>query len=352
MTTAASVEDITAESMRAARRAIEYYFEDEATDGLPVVPPIQEFVDEFLATTRRDPDEVISSQEHLHRTLTVRQAAINAVMAGCKPEYFPVLLTAIEALDGAPSWRGGLLQSTTGQAQLILVNGPVRNQLGFNYQQGVYGPGFRPNATIGRAVRMIIMNVFGIRPGELDQGCQGSSSRYTFCIAENEEDSPWEPFHVEKGLSPEESAVSTTFARGLLHVEQRHSQEPRTILSSIGDTMAYGGGVDPGHGLEVHPPGNGGGIAVIGPEHANLIAAKGWSKKDAKECLWEVYGRTVGELRRAGKPWGLDGRPDDEFIRFGRSPDAINIIVAGGYNCGISSVIMGAGLTTKAIPSS
>jgi hypothetical protein len=127
-----------------------------------------------------------------------------------------------------------------------------------------------------------------------------------------------------------------------MHVEQRHMQDPDQIMATLADSMAYGGGIDPGHGLEVHRPGNGGSTAVIGPEHAKHAASKGWTKQNVKESLWEHYGRTVGELRRIGKPWGLrDDEPDDKFIRFASSPDSINVIVSGGNNCGISSVIIG-----------
>jgi hypothetical protein len=189
----------TLEAVRHAREAIEYCYERGWTDGLPVVPPAEEFVAEFLAQTDRDPEEVVIEQEHLGRRCTVRLAAANAVMAGCKPDYFPVVLAALEALDRVPGSRG-LLQSTTGQAVFVVVNGPIRHRLGFNARDNVFSPGDRPNATIGRAIRLVIMNALGIRPHEFDQSTQGQPGKFSLCIAENEEESPWEPLHVERGL--------------------------------------------------------------------------------------------------------------------------------------------------------
>ena len=173
-----------------ARELVEYCYAQGWTDGLPVVPPVQELVDEFLAQTDREPDEVLMVQEHLDRSCNVRQAAINAVMAGCRPEYFPVLLAVMDAFDASGIARSGLMQSTTGQAEIIIVNGPIRGRLGFNSTNNIFGPGDRANATVGRALRLVVMNVLGIRPHEFDQSTQGTSAKYACCIAENEEDSP------------------------------------------------------------------------------------------------------------------------------------------------------------------
>jgi hypothetical protein len=133
-------QDLTDEAARSARQAIEYCYEQGWTDGLPVVPPLQEFVDEFLAQTDRDPNEVVMAVRHLERTCTVRQVAINGVMAGCRPEYFPVLLAVIDGFASGAGMITGLLQSTTGQAEIIIVNGPIRRQFGFNCQDNILNP--------------------------------------------------------------------------------------------------------------------------------------------------------------------------------------------------------------------
>jgi len=319
------------EAVRAAREAIEYCYERGWTDGLPVVPPAEEFVEEFLALVDRDPEEVIFAQEHLGRKCTVRLAAANAVMAGCKPEYFPVVLAMLEAVRELPVSQG-LFQSTTGQAVLVVINGPIRQELGVNSTDNIFSPGDRANATLGRTLRLVVMNAFGIRPHAFDQSTQGTPAKYSFCIAENEEESPWEPLHVERGFRKEESTVTVAWARGTLPVEQRDSKEPEHILLSLADSMSYGGAYFPS------PRGHGS-IVVMGPEHAQLLAEAGWSKQQVREFLWEHFGRRAGALRRLAKAGGVDPDLSDEaFVRFAPAPEAITVIVAGARNAGVSTI--------------
>ncbi|HLF78784.1 MAG TPA: hypothetical protein VJB57_14990 [Dehalococcoidia bacterium] len=328
--------ELTAEgAARGARELIEYCYERGWTDGLPVVPPTQEFVDEFLAQTLRSPDEVLMLQEHLDRTCTVRHAAINAVMAGCKPDYFPILLALLDAFEASAGARSGLLQSTTGQAEIAIVNGPVRNQLGFNSKENIFGSGDRPNATIGRALRLVIMNALGIRPHEFDQSTQGTSAKYSCVIAENEEDSPWEPLHVERGFAPEASTVTVQMVRGDLYVEHRGTQVPEEILLTIADTMSHAGMITQvTDSRSLHSA-----VVVMGPEHANCIAARGWSKQDVKQFLWEHFGKTKRQLLSYGKLHrDQANEPEDAFIHSSRSPDSILLVVSGANNAGVSTV--------------
>jgi hypothetical protein len=328
-------QDLPDEAARSARQAIEYCYEQGWTDGLPVVPPLQEFVDEFLAQTDRDPNEVVMAVRHLERTCTVRQVAINAVMAGCRPEYFPVLLAVIDGFAGGAGMITGLLQSTTGQAEIIIVNGPIRQQLGFNCQDNIFSPGDRPNATIGRALRLIIMNAFGIRPHEFDQSTQGTSAKYSCCLAENEEDSPWEPLHVERGFAPESSTVTVQMVRSDVYVEHRSTQVPEELLLTIADSMSYAGMITQITEERILH----GAVVVMGPEHAQIVANRGWSKRDVKQFLWEHFGKTKRELRRFGKvPRELEGKAEDAFIHSGRSPEAIVLVVAGANNAGVSTI--------------
>ena len=335
MAIATSREFVAEEAALGARELIEYCYEQGWSDGLPLVPPIQEFVDEFLAQTDRDPEEVLMVQEHLSRSCNVRQAAINAVMAGCKPEYFPVVLAVMDALDASGVARGGLLQSTTGQAELIIVNGPIRQQLGFNSLGNIFGPGDRPNATVGRALRLIVMNVLGIRPHEFDQSTQGSATKYFCCIAENEEDSPWAPLHVDRGFAPSDSTVTVQMVRSDLYVEQRSSQVPEEILLTIADSMSYGGAV-----TQVTDTRNDlGAIVVMGPEHAQLLAARGWSKQDCLQFLFEHFGRRKSELRAMGKVTeAFASEPEDAFIPHGSGLKNVMLVVAGANNAGVSTV--------------
>ncbi len=322
-----------------AWHVLEYCYQQGWTDGLPVVPPAESLVERFIEYVGRDPEEVVLSQEHLGTACTVRLAAANAVMAGCKKEYFPIVLAALEGLHALTGSRG-LLQSTTGQAVLVVVNGPIRRALGLNGGVNVFGPGHRANATIGRAIRLVILNALGIRPGELDQSTQGTPAKYTCCIAENEEESPWEPLHVEAGFGAEDSAVSVGLIRGTLPVEQRESQDPQIILRNVADSMSYGGAYFQLSQMQAFLPARGGhgAVVVLGPEHADLIARGGWSKERVRQFLFDNFGRRVEELRRLGKEAGFETEPDSAFARFASRAEAISVVVAGARNAGVSCV--------------
>ena len=220
----------------------------------------------------------------------------------------------MDSLHASGITRSGLMQSTTGQAQIILVNGPLRNTLGFNSTNNIFGPGDRANATVGRALRLIVMNVLGIRPHEFDQSTQGTSAKYACCIAENEEESPWEPLHVDRGFAPDVSTVTAQMIRSDLYVEHRSTQEPEEILMTIADSMSYGGAV-----TQVTEVRNDlGAVVVMGPEHAQLIAARGWSKQDCQEFLFQNFGKRKSELRRMGKLHpSFDAETEDAFIPHG-----------------------------------
>lgn len=336
----------------AARQAIEHCYEQGWTDGLPVVPPTEKHVREFVDYAGRDPEEILAVAEHLDRSCTVWQAAINSVMAGCLPEYFPVVVAAIEALWGRGRGFPGAMASTTGPCPMIVVNGPIRNQLGMNCRGSLFGPGFRANATIGRAVRLIVLNVFGLRPHVLDQACQSTPAKYTFCFGENEEESPWAPLHMELGFPADSSTVSTYLCRSNMHIENRHTQDPERLLLSIADAMSYAGG--PLY-YRLSPS-----AVVMGPEHAQLLARGGWSKAQVKQFLWEHYGRRLADLRRVGRGDFEEGRrgvylyvekayhnrmpgaedmTDDTFINFCPSPEGILLVVAGANNAGVSTVV-------------
>ncbi|MGH2586780.1 MAG: hypothetical protein ACRDJE_17830 [Dehalococcoidia bacterium] len=346
MTSTVDVE-LTVDDLRKARRAIEHCFESGWTDGMPVVPPIPEFVEEVLSSTKRDPEEVLCAAPHLNRECTVRDAAANAVMAGCKPEYFPLFVAVMQAF----AQIGPVMaQSTTGRAFAIVVNGPIRHKLGINCTGNILGPGDRPNSTIGRALRLVLMNVFDIRPHDLDQSTHGTPGKYSLCIGENEEESPWEPLHVEYGFPGDASTVLIQQTRSTLHVDHRTTQVPEQILYTIARSMSYlghatasasaGGRITNTEGVYHR---NLGCVVVLGPEHAGHIGSKGWSKADVRRYLFERWGNTAGELRRAGEPPEIAGLPDDAFIGASAGPDSLKIIVAGANNAGESTILPGYG---------
>lgn len=331
------------------RHAQEYCIRQGWTDGLPVVPVTDSYLQEFLASTSRDPDEVLLTIPHLNRQCTVALAAINAAMAGCLPEYFPVVLAAWDALAMEPLPARGIWQSTTGTAPLIVVNGPVRGQIGVNSAGNVFGSGFRANATIGRAVRLSAINVFGLHPHLLDQATQGTPAKYSACIAENEEDSPWPPLHVEHGLDAADSAVAAAIIRSCQHIEARHTHVPEHLAQDITNTVARSGALV--HEFTCA-------LVVLGPEHARVLASAGWRKDDLRQYIYQHAVRTRAELAAVGKDavsrhtrWRLpadhpdavpdraSAGPDPDLVPVLTSPGAVQFVVAGANNAGVSAVM-------------
>jgi hypothetical protein len=331
------------------RHAQEYYFRQGWTDGLPVVPVTDSYLREFLASTSREPDEVLLTIPHLNRECTVALAAINAALAGCRPEHFPVVLAAWDALAREPLPARGIWQSTTGSAPLVVVNGPVRGQIGVNSAGNVFGSGFRANATIGRAIRLGAINVFGLHPHLLDQATQGTPAKYSACIAENEEDSPWPPLHVEHGLNAADSAVAAAIIRSCQHIEARHTHVAEHLAQDIVNTVARTGAL-------VHEFTSA--LVVLGPEHARVLASAGWRKDDLRRYIYQHAVRTRAELAAVGKDavsrhtrWRLpaghpdavpdraSAGPDPDRVAVLASPGAVQFIVAGANNAGVSAVM-------------
>src|SRR3990172_11493377 len=216
----------------------EIWFEKGVTDGLPVVPPTRERVEGMLAGTRRGPDELLGEMPPNYGRLSVEKAAINAVMAGCRPEYLPVVLAAAECACDSAFNLHGMSTSTHFAAPLIVVNGPVRARIGLNSSFGVFGPGYRANPTIRPALRLCMINVGGARPGEASMSTFGRRGLYTCCIAEHEEASPWPPCHAGRGLDPVTSAV-TLFAGEAPHgISDHASRTARALAGSLGWSMA------------------------------------------------------------------------------------------------------------------
>ena len=331
---AAPDEDVAADQERLdyARAAIEHAYEQGWTDGLPVVPVTRPMVEEFLAHTTRPADEVIAAVPHLNRDCTVEQAAVNAALAGCRPEYFPVVLAAWEALGRDRAVTGGGWQSTSGPAPLIVVNGPIRERLGINSAGGVLGPGFRANATIARAIGLVVRNVFGIRPQELEQATQGIPGRWTLCIGENEEDSPWEPLATEVGLPAGTDAVAATLLRTCEFVDNRNTQDPEELLADFADTISR-------TGAAIVPFSSAG--LILGVEHAQTLHAGGFAKRDVQQWLYERCVRSHEDLARVGK--GLDGRTGPGIDGYGlhmlSAPEQLMIVVAGARNAAMSMVM-------------
>ena len=296
-------------------------------DGLPLIPPTPERLGRMLRHTKRAPDEVIAKIAPAFGEATVERIAVNAVLAGCYPEYLPVLIAATEAVT-EPTFNLQGVQSTTNPVAVwLVINGPIARQLGVNSSAGCLGPGTWSNATLGRALRLILQNIGGARPGEMDQASHGQPAKYTFCCAENEEANPWEPFHVELGYAPERSTVTVVAALGILNLNT-HSKDADIVLRLITESMAYPMGNDYIH--------CGTPWLVLGPEHADVLKRAGLSKADVKRRLWEgskiVAGRlspTDCERVRIGRRAELGEIEKDTLIPITRRPEDIKFIVAG-----------------------
>ncbi|PYO52736.1 MAG: hypothetical protein DMD83_25250 [Candidatus Rokuibacteriota bacterium] len=320
---------------------IEDWFERGVTDGLPVVPPTRERVERMLSGMSRPRDMLVAEVPPNYGRATVEKLAVNAVMAGCRREYFPVVLAVVEAACDPAFNLHGQSGTTNAASPLIIVNGPARRRLQINCGAGVFGPGSRANATIGRALRLVMINLGGTRAGEISMSTFGHPGRYTYCIGEHEEVSPWEPLHVERGHRREESTVTLFSGEGPFTINDHASRTAPQLVASLGWSAA---------GIWNHKsfPLYGDTLWVIGPEHAKTIAAEGWSKQDVKRYLHATIRRRAREL--APGPDGAEsGRLKD--LAVGAEPDAlvpkfpsvdeIMVVVAGGTAGRFSAVIPG-----------
>lgn len=299
----------------------EFFMEKGWGDGLPIIPPTEERVERMLTAVRRKPEEVIGVVPPRWAPATVEKIAVNAVMAGCKPEYMPVLVAAVEAITD-PGLNLYALQATTGgPAVMLIINGPVRNQIGVNGGSNALGEGWRANATIGRCVRLIQRNIGGSYPGTTCKATLGWPGKYAICIAENEEASPWEPLHVERGFARDTSTVTAISADGSVRASDLDSSKALGILANFAQRM------DGPSGPEA--------IMVICPEHANIIARDGFSKMDVKKFIWQRAGYRMRDLPDETFAQRVKRRPDlrltrDSVIPVTDKPEDILVVVAGG----------------------
>jgi hypothetical protein len=322
---------------------VEWYFEQGWTDGLPVVPPTPEAVEAAVAALGGDPDFVECRVPPRYGGLTREVLAINLVMAGCKAEYAAVVRAALLAL-AAPAFNLNGVQATTHMAApLLVVNGPKAREIGMNGGTNAFGSGNRANATIGRAIRLVLLNVGGAWPGDLDKSTLGHPGKYTYAVAENEAESPFAPYHVEKGFAAEDSTVFVIAAEPPHSVTNHVADDPEGILDSIASamsTIAHNNAVSSGHCA-----------VVIGPEHARTIAAKGWTRHDVKSYLHMNAGNLFRELafdHRYGRIYNRNlprwyKREPGSRIPIVPSPDHIHLFVIGGAAGRFSAFIPGWG---------
>ena len=309
----------------------DYFWEQGWTDGLPVVPPTEDAVRAMLAVVNADPQRSLGVMQPSNSRATLEKLAINAVMAGCRPEHFPVVVAAVRAALVESHNLAGTAATTGGANQVLIVNGPVAPRLGIQADAGCFGPGFRANAAIGRALRLIVRNVAGLTPGDMDKATLSSPGRYSFCFAENEARSPWEPLHVEKGYAPEDSAVSIAGILGVYRIMESTSGTGFGVLGTIVGNMRTVGIAN------YYQQATGGQvILVLCPEHAAEVAASGLSKADVKDFVFHNARMPVGQLKgiahygnRTWPAW-IDESNDDVMVPIVRSASDVVVVVAGG----------------------
>ena len=279
------------------------------TDGLPVVVPTRERVERAVAASGRRADELIARVAPALGVATVEKIAINAVMAGCRPEYLPVVIAGVEALCDDAFGLVGISGTTDAVAPVFIVNGPVRAALDINAGAGALGPGWRANATIGRALRLVWANLGGARPGVISMSTFGNPARYTCCFGEHEEASPWEPLHVEHGFARGDSTMAAIAGEPLQVVVDAQSRRAEDVLATIARSLDVIG--------SHRQTALGDTLVVMAPEHAATIGGDGWSKAQVREFLWEAT-----------------------HPKF-RAPENLKIIVAGGTAGRFTALIPG-----------
>lgn len=321
----------------------EWYYEQGYSDGLPVMVPTPEKVAAMVEALGGDPDYVECRVPPRWGSLTRHVLAINMVMAGCKPLYAPVVRAALLALC-EPAFNLNGVQATTHMASpLLIVNGPAAREIGMNGGCNAFGSGNRANATIGRALRLVMLNVGGGWPGDLDKSTLGHPGKYTYCVAENEALSPFAPYHVEKGFRADESTVFVMAAEPPHSVANHVANDAEGILDSVCSamsTIAHNTAVASGHCA-----------VVIGPEHATTIAKQGWKRNDIRHYLWMHSGNKFGRLafnHKYGKVYNRNlpvwyKRELDSHCPIVPSPDNIHLFVVGGEAGRFSAFIPGWG---------
>lgn len=302
---------------------IEAYYDAGWTDGLPVVPPSDRSIAATLAAAGLVGHEVLGEIPGRNVEVIAEKAAINAVMAGCRPEYMPVVVAAVRSLCAPAFAYHGPASSTGGSAMVLVINGPIARRLGINGGNNAFGQGHRPNATIGRAARLIMMNAMNTRPGFLDRATLGTPGKYTFCFAEHEEDHPWEPLHVARGLRPQDSAVTLIASNSLYQVYNQLAATPEALLRCFADALSNTG-VPNLIGFNET-------LIVFAGEHADVLKAAGWSRLDVQRFLVEHARRRLADYKRAARVPGAVTAADEATWRhvFER-PEDILIACAGG----------------------
>jgi hypothetical protein len=315
--------------MSADRDEFQFFLEKEWSDGFPMVTPTEARVQWMLTGTRCDPDKILGDVPPAGEAMSVRDIAIHALMAGCRPEYLPVVIGAMRLVLRDEFNMGGVQCTMHGVAPLVIVNGPYAAKIGLHGGNGCFGPGFRANATIGRAVRLLLMNLGAGLPGKASATVFGSPIRYTACLTENVGQSPWETLAVAHRYAPGANVISCAMVESpRLHFDDA-STEPERLLRGIADSMTSTGSWNMWFSSDM--------VVAMSPQHAHLCADAGMGRAQVRTRLWELAERQQGSLKRGGnwrperaRALGID--PDDDAAAFKavKDPERLHLIVAGG----------------------
>ena len=314
-----------------AAEANELFQRNGWTDGLPIVPPTEDAVARFLAAAGLASSDIIGVEPVRRRSISAEKVAIASVMAGCLPEYFPVTVAIVRAMCQPEYALHGSTASTGGSAPFIVVNGPIRLKIGMNCTHNALGNGSRANATIGRSVRLMMLNVLGGIPGQLDRSTLGHPGKFTFCVAEDEEDTTWLPLSVERGVPAGTSAVTVMAVESPHQIMNEWTHDPKEILDTYGAAIRSN--------MLTYSIWEGNYAMVIPKQHRQIFAAAHWSKQDIREYTFEVAQVARKQWRTVGKS-AVAGRKDEEkMYRALRSPDDLLVIAAGGPAGGFGAVV-------------
>jgi hypothetical protein len=304
------------------------YMERRWGDGLPIVPPTKERVDALLRGTRRDRHDVIARIAPGFGAATVERIAINAAMAGCEPEHMPVLIAACAAVADKRFNLQSVQTTTDPVAVWLLVNGPIGARIGMNHGANCLGQGNWTNATLGRALRLILQNVGRALPGDMDRATQGQPGKYGFCCSENEEENPWTPLHVERGFDAKQSTVTVMGAEGTMNMHS-YGKNADDIMRVFADTMAHGPSNEYVHGGEP--------FIMLSPEHAEILHDAGYSKLNVQRKLFELSKMPAGRMTpedmgrtQASRSGVLGPIKAETMLTIAHEPQDIVLLVAGG----------------------
>lgn len=312
----------------------EYLYSHGHTDGLPVVPPTEDRVLAMMANTNREPQDIVAAVPPARGEATIEKIAINAVMAGCQPEYMPVLIAAIEAACEEKVNLHGIQATTNPVGAMLLINGPIRNELDINCRAGAFGPGWKANSSIGRAMRLVLLNIGGATPGPVDKATQGYPGKFSFCFGELEEDNPWEPLHVERGFALDDSTVTVIGAQGTSNILAGTPESGHSLIKALALGMINTGCNNFVMGQEGEP------LLALCPSHAGILARDGYTKQQIKEYLFQEARVPLDWFPDYSRDrYTTSGRVINGAVPLASSPEQFMIVVVGGEG-GLHSVFI------------